>query len=108
MTFGTAIFTCLGKYADFRGRASRAEYWWFVLFGTLASVIAKMIDKSMMLYGILVLILWLPSLAAATRRLHDTGRSGWWQLLPLTIIGLIPYIYWMVSKGENKENQYDT
>jgi uncharacterized membrane protein YhaH (DUF805 family) len=47
-----------------------------------------------------------PFLAAGPRRLHDTNRSGWWQLLSLTLIGLIPLIYWLASKGDEHANQY--
>ena len=56
-----------------------------------------------MLTGLVFLI---PSLAAASRRLHDTGRSGWWQLLYLTLIGAILVIYWLAKEGENNQNKY--
>ncbi|MBL8469782.1 zinc-ribbon domain-containing protein [Methyloversatilis discipulorum] len=106
MSFGTAISTCLRKYADFDGRATRAEYWWFYLFFLLVAWGAAIIDGSGTLSGLLNLLLLLPSLAAAARRLHDTGRSGWWQLIGFTIIGLIPLIYWLASRGSDGENEY--
>ena len=95
MTFKEAVKTCLvDKYATFSGRASRSEYWYSVLFGYLVAmliVIFGMIIESpeimVVLYSILSLILLIPSLAVCIRRLHDTGRSGWWYLLVL-----IPYI----------------
>lgn len=90
MSFGQSIKTCLSKYADFKGRAGRPEYWWFVLFGSLLVWGAQLIDRSGKLSSLINLAVLLPSVAAATRRLHDTGRSGWWQLLSLTVIGLIP------------------
>ena len=89
MTFQDSIRTCFIKYADFSGRASRSEYWWFFLFIVLA--MAALSYVSYALYGVFAIGTLLPSLAAATRRLHDTGRSGWWQL-----IGLIPLIGWIV------------
>ena len=62
----------LKKYADFSGRASRPEYWWFLLLTFLASLIG----------GVLLLALFIPSLAVTVRRLHDLDRSGWWALVP--------------------------
>ena len=95
MTFKEAVKTCLiDKYATFSGRATRSEYWYSVLFGYLVAmliVIFGMFNESpeviIVLYSILSLILLIPSLAVCIRRLHDTGRSGWWYLLVL-----IPYI----------------
>jgi uncharacterized membrane protein YhaH (DUF805 family) len=89
MTFGDSIKTCFTKYADFTGRASRSEYWWFVLFIVLASIILSMVTP--LLSGLFSLATLLPSIAAAARRLHDTDKSGWWQL-----IGLIPLLGWIV------------
>ena len=94
------------KYVDFNGRASLPEYWWFYLFVVLLSWGAMIVDSSDVLSGIVNLALLLPSLAAATRRLHDTNRSGWWQLIALTIVGLIPLIIWLASKGNVEDNQY--
>ena len=87
----------LEKYADFSGRAPRAEYWWFFLAIIVAyivlSIIESIIGVNHMIggvYGPLTVLLMLatlvPSLAVAVRRLHDTNRSGWWLLLPL-----VPY-----------------
>jgi uncharacterized membrane protein YhaH (DUF805 family) len=111
MTFTESISTCFAKAFVFRGRASRAEYWWFALFNLLASMFAGMIDQSS--YGepstvtaITNLVILFPSLAVNIRRLHDTGRSGWWYLIILTIIGIIPYFFWMISKSDERENKY--
>lgn len=106
MTFGKSISTCLSKYADFNGRASRPEYWWFYLFTVLLSWGAMIVDSSQILSGIISLALFLPSLAAAARRLHDTNRSAWWLLIAFTIIGLIPLLIWLASKGNDQDNQY--
>lgn len=89
MTFQESVRVCFSKYADFSGRASRSEYWWFVLFMILVSLGLSSISE--VLGGIFALATLLPSISAATRRLHDTNRSGWWQL-----ICLVPLIGWIV------------
>ena len=95
MTFSEAIKTCLvDKYVTFSGRATRSEYWYVVLFGYLLALLivflGMIIDSPELIIGlstVLSLILLVPGLAVCIRRLHDTGRSGWWYLLVL-----IPYI----------------
>ena len=85
MNMQDAFLTCLKKYADFSGRASRSEYWWFALAQMLVVIAASIVSDTL---GTLVMLgLLVPMVAAATRRLHDAGRSGWWQLL--TLIPLI-------------------
>lgn len=69
MGFGEAISICFKKYVDFSGRARRSEYWWFMLFTFLVSLVTC---------GIGGLVCLLPSYAVQCRRLHDTNRSGWW------------------------------
>ncbi len=100
MTFQDSIKQCFSKYADFSGRASRSEYWWFFLFIILAgAVISILSDKLAMVFYLATL---LPSLAAATRRLHDTSRSGWWQLIALIpLIGLIVLLVFLAQKGDS-------
>lgn len=105
MTFGKSISTCFSKFFVFGGRASRPEYWWFYLFTVLLSW-GAMLDNSQVLSVLVNLVLLFPIIAAGTRRLHDTNRSGWWQLLYFTIIGAIPVIVWMASKGNDQDNQY--
>jgi uncharacterized membrane protein YhaH (DUF805 family) len=88
-------FEVLGKYADFSGRARRAEYWMFVLINFGVAIVLGIVDAVVgtgvlnALYGLGVLI---PSLAVSARRLHDTNRSGWWQL-----IALVPIIGWVIA-----------
>lgn len=106
VTFGRAISICMGKYFDFSGRAARPEYWWFFLFALILSVTMGILDRSGDLEALASLVLFLPSIAVASRRLHDVGRSGWWQLIALTIVGMIPLVIWLASKGESKENHY--
>ncbi|QEL65196.1 hypothetical protein OTERR_17200 [Oryzomicrobium terrae] len=99
MTFTDAIKTCFAKYLDFEGRASRSEYWWWLLFLLLASIVANLINEN--LGSLVSLALLLPSLAVATRRLHDIDRSGWWQLIGLIpVIGTVVMIYWCVQEGK--------
>lgn len=92
MNFGQAISTCFSKYATFTGRASRPEFWWFFLFQILVSIVASMLGD--VVAGLVSLALLLPALAVGARRLHDIGKSGWWQLIMLTVIGLLLLIYW--------------
>ena len=95
MNFGQAISTCFAKYATFSGRASRPEFWWFFLFQILVSMAASMLGD--VVAGLVSLAVLLPALAVGARRLHDIGRSGWWQLIMLTVIGLLLLIYWWVQ-----------
>ena len=85
MTFFESIRTCLTKYAEFNGRASRSEFWWFALFITLVSAALVYVHQN--LYYIFQIAVLLPFLAAGARRLHDIGRSGWWQLFILVPVG---------------------
>lgn len=100
----------LEHYIDFNGRASKAEYWWFFLFNFLVGIAAMVIDKILstdeLFNALVTLALFLPGLAVFVRRMHDTGRSGWWILLSLTIIGIIPLIIWLVQDGDKNMNQY--
>lgn len=81
MTFQDSIRICFAKYADFNGTASRAEYWWFVLFLILAGSAISVLSGDWA--AVFFIGTALPLLAAGARRLHDTGRSGWLQLFAL-------------------------
>ena len=109
MTFTTAVKTCFRKYFTFSGRASRPEYWWFVLFLILGNIVAGIVDAALFdtvttelevtdtsvrasaentgpvgaLFGLVTLI---PSIAAGWRRMHDTGRSGLYLFYPLIVM----------------------
>ena len=113
MDFGKSIKTCFFKYAVFSGRASRSEFWWFALFGLLGGIVTAVIDVMILGYSseaygptniIFTVITFLPYLAVGARRLHDINRSGWWQLITLTVIGIILLIIWWATVGENKKN----
>jgi uncharacterized membrane protein YhaH (DUF805 family) len=103
MTFFESISTCFSKYATFDGTAKLSEYWWFALFLVIAGAIAAVISDSLAMVFNLATIL--PSLAAGCRRLHDTDRSGWWQLLVFVpIVGWIVMIVFLAQ--ESRPNRY--
>ena len=91
-----AVKTCFNKYADFSGRATRSEFWWFSLFQLIVLVIAGVISD--IFYGVVALGLLLPGLAVGARRLHDIGKTGWLLLLWLVpLIGWVLLLYWGVQ-----------
>ena len=131
MNFIQSISTCMRKYVTFSGRATRSEFWWFYLFTVLVNLVAtsqassfvpNLLDGQDMtenessyflnnffflyLSTITSLILLLPSLAVAVRRLHDVGRSGWWILIAFTVIGIIPLLILYVTDTKDEENVY--
>lgn len=88
MNFQTAVKTCLlEKYATFSGRASRPEYWWFILAYVIGAIVFSLLGI-WLLYALYVLALIVPVTAAGFRRLQDTGRPGWYILIPVAV-GLI-------------------
>lgn len=107
----------LKKYAVFSGRARRKEYWFFVLFNIIISIVLAVIDGVTgsfspeagvgLLGGIYTLAVLIPSIAVSVRRLHDTGRSGWWLLIALVpLIGAIVLLVFMVQDSKPGQNQY--
>ena len=125
MNFAQSIKKCLTK-ATFSGTACRSEFWWFYLFGWIVFFLASTADGfvntsltnsnlvppeaeglSFSLFSNLVqLMILFPTLAAACRRLHDMGKSGWWQLIALTIIGIIPLLFWLTRDTKQGNNQF--
>jgi len=99
MTFGESIKICFSKYAEFNGRASRSEFWWWTLFVVLASLALSIIGDTVS--ALFSLGTMLPGLAVGARRLHDTNRSGWLQLLwIIPVIGWIILIVWLAQEGK--------
>lgn len=91
-------------YAQFSGRASRSEYWWFYLFTVLAGAAANTLGGTM--GNLASIAFFLPGLALFARRMHDTGRSGWWFLLLFTVIGIPVVFYWLVKDSDAGANKY--
>ncbi len=105
----------LRNYAVFTGRATRAQYWYFVLFNFLISFLLGFVDGLVfgsdssvgLLSGLYSLVMIVPSIAISTRRLHDIGKSGWWQLILLIpLVGAIILIVFLAAKGDAADNQY--
>ncbi len=100
------------KYAQFDGRATRSEYWYFVLFSFIAYIVAGFLDGFLfnltgglpILTIILGLGLLVPSIAVGVRRLHDIGKSGWWYLIAIVpIVSLILIAFFVMdSKPDNE------
>jgi len=111
-----SIKICFKKYIVFKGRSSRQEYISFSVFVFIISFLLSLIEGLLGLFpsaedwsvleSIFVLVTILPSFSVMVRRLHDINKSGWWFFITLTIIGFIPFVYWVIFKrsdeGENK------
>ena len=119
MNFQKSIKTCFNKYATVKGRASRSEFWYFYLFFYATIILILLVtsrllntsfDTPITLVSIFILVMLCPVITVTARRLHDVGRSGWWQLisgLPFVgIIGLIFLLIWWCTEGEKKKNKY--
>ena len=107
----------LKKYAEFNDRARRQEYWFFTLFNVIVSIVLALMDGAMgslsasagvgLLSGIYALAVFIPSLAVLVRRLHDTGRTGWWVLLCfIPLIGVIVILVFLVLDSDPGANEY--
>ena len=117
LSFTDAVRQVLNKYATFKGRARRSEYWWFILFYSLVLIAAAVLDNLFgitienefygAIYCIAALVLFLPNLAVTVRRLHDINKSGWnilWGIIPL--IGGILLLVWCCQDSNLEANQY--
>jgi uncharacterized membrane protein YhaH (DUF805 family) len=107
----------LRQYADFSGRARRTEYWMFTLVNVIIGLVLSLVDEVVFvgpglsttgwlgtIYSVALII---PTLAVGARRLHDTGRSGWWQLIALIpLIGVIVLIVFFALEGQRSTNAH--
>ena len=107
----------LKKYAVFSGRARRKEYWYFILFNILINIVLSVVDGLTgnfdpatnigLLSGIYTLAILIPSIAVSVRRLHDTGRSGWWLLISFVpLIGFFVLLFFMLQNSKAEQNKY--
>lgn len=120
MNFSTAVRKCFSDFATFRGRAPRAEFWWFMLFIFLGQLACSVLDglifnraqfaagNGFFFYAvnggpigtIFSIVVLLPAISVGVRRLHDTNRSAWWLLLTLVpLIGSLVLLYFFVSRA---------
>ena len=108
---------CLKQYFDFSGRARRKEYWMFVLFNVIISIVLAIIDISIgtfseesrigILGGIYALAVLFPGLAVSIRRLHDIGKSGWYYLVAfIPLVGAIILLVWFCTEGMPESNEW--
>jgi uncharacterized membrane protein YhaH (DUF805 family) len=102
------------NYAKFSGRSSRSAYWFWILWSLIITIVIEVLRASIggevspvdiidLVWSLAILV---PSIALGARRLHDVGKSGWWQLIPLTIIGIIPFLIWVLRAGDSETNKY--
>jgi uncharacterized membrane protein YhaH (DUF805 family) len=114
MNFGQAIKSGFSNYVTFSGRAFRSEYWFWALFVAIGVTVMAILDIAIFGYQLgaspfktlFELVTFLPSLAVAARRLHDTDRTAWWLLLLLTVIGVIALIVWYCEEGTPGSNRF--
>jgi len=114
MSPAQAVETVLRRYADFSGRAGRAEYWWwwaalvatFIAIGMLTSFVGA---AGYVVAALVTPATFIPNLAVTVRRLHDTGRSGWWVLVVLVpAIGALILLVLLLFEGEQGPNRWGT
>ena len=103
MTFVQATKSVFSKYATFSGRARRSEFWYFAVLNMIVSVLSEIVP---VLGLILALVILVPGLAVTCRRLHDIGKSGWWQLISITGVGAIIMIIWCAKDSTPGVNKY--
>ena len=101
----------LQRYAQFTGRAGRAEFWWYALaaliIGIVFNILMAIASFFVILYFIYALAVLIPGIAVGIRRLHDTDKSGWWLLIGLVpLVGLIVLIVFWATDGTTGPNQY--
>jgi len=117
VSFPQAVKLGFKNYSKFSGRATRAEYWWWVLFTVIAGIVLAVVDTvtgTMGMFGdsgllgvLFQLATLVPSIALGARRLHDINRTGWWLLLWFVlVIGWIVLIVWAIKRGDECPNKY--
>ena len=104
MSFADSVKGCMQKSFTLQGRASRSEYWFFVLFNLLLGIGSIFAHP---VIGIVTLVTLPASLCVMVRRLHDLDRSGWWWFIAfIPLIGGLILLFWFVSEGTEGTNDY--
>jgi uncharacterized membrane protein YhaH (DUF805 family) len=105
MNFFDAVKICFRKYGVFEGRATRPEYWYFVLFIFVVYLVLRFLSVPLsLLFDVGIIV---PHLAVGARRLHDTDRSGWWLFIALVpLVGAIVLLVWFCQPGEVGDNRF--
>jgi uncharacterized membrane protein YhaH (DUF805 family) len=113
MNFQQAIASGFKKYGNFSGRATRSEYWYWMLFQALGGIAFQLLDSILFQHGaspfgtLFSLAVLVPTIAVEVRRLHDVDRSGWWIFVSLTIVGIIyPLLVWKCRTGTKGPNRF--
>ena len=123
VSFQNAVGLGFQHYFDFKGRSTRSEYWWWLLFVVLAGIALTIVDMGIgtfnyesgdgLLSGLFKLATLIPGLALGARRLHDINKSAWWLLMWLSFLLIIPMIIpvivlvvWAARQGDNETNRY--
>jgi uncharacterized membrane protein YhaH (DUF805 family) len=123
VSFQNAVGLGFQHYFDFKGRSTRSEYWWWLLFVVLAGIALTIVDMGIgtfnyesgdgLLSGLFKLATLIPGLALGARRLHDINKSAWWLLMWLRFFLIIPMIIpvivllvWAARQGDNGTNRY--
>jgi uncharacterized membrane protein YhaH (DUF805 family) len=106
----TKVELALRGYFRVQGRASRSEFWWFMLATILIeaglNMLAAFLPLSDAITDLFHLLMIIPGITVAVRRLHDIDRTGWWVLLPFTVIGSLLLLFWQVQPGDAGPNRY--
>lgn len=116
VTFGEAVNKAVAQnYCNFNGRASRSEYWWYVLFTAILGMVIGFIhaifgagtSATSAIQGVVSLALLLPGLGLCVRRLHDISKSGWWIFIALIpLVGAILLLVWFCKPSDPGSNEY--
>jgi uncharacterized membrane protein YhaH (DUF805 family) len=120
MNFRVSVIKCFMLYTVFSGRAKRAEFWWFFLFSAIVGIIGSITDSTLgtrkvfedgntigLFQSMIQIVILLPGLSVGSRRLHDTNKTGWWQLLwIIPIFGWIPLMIFLSFPSNDDENKY--
>ena len=118
MNMKEAVISVLTNWKNFSGRASRSEFWYFMLASIILGLIVSLIELATGLVSIeesnatgplssiLNLLLAIPSIAVTSRRLQDYGYSGWWQLSYITLIGIFVVLLWCMLPAKEDENKW--